>query len=265
MPTIVTDSEPTSVPMPPPPPVVTPPPPPPQTTAIASEPIPQPGVSYIPPEEEAAAGITPGTSVEAITSTVADESGTVITGPGAQAVETIPAHGTLTKAQLEKLWVAHGGDDSAKELAADIALCESNGYTGAINNTAYPNRPNYRPPTGSNDPEYSVGLWQINMLAHAQYAEADLLTSSGNCKAEINVDGAGEQRAAANHVYCYAVARAAEGAPGAETPPLSSPEASEPASITAAWKDILNVLGVKVPQGLDSITSNADALVNIFK
>jgi hypothetical protein len=232
---------------------------------VYATPRPQPGLSYIPPEEEAAAGIPPGTSVEAITAAVADEQGTQIVTPGEQAIETIPAHGILTLAQLEKLWKAHGGDADKAELEARIALCESLGDTSRIYNTAYPNRPNYSPPVGTNSPEYSVGLWQINMLAHAQYSELDLLTSSGNVRAEIAISGANSARAPAAHVYCYAVAGQAIGLDVAPPPPLSEAAPNEPASITAAWKSLLNVLGVKVPQGLASITSNANALPDIFK
>lgn len=49
--------------------------------------------------------------------------------------------------------------------AMNIALRESGGDPSAVNNTAYPGSPGYVPPTGTNSPEYSMGLFQINGLA----------------------------------------------------------------------------------------------------
>jgi lysozyme-like protein len=98
----------------------------------------------------------------------------------------------FTLLELEQLWVAAGGAVSADATAAAVAEAESGGDPSVIDNTAYPNRPNYHPPSAGAQPEYSVGLWQINMLAHPQYTEAELLTPTGNTKAAITIskDGA---------------------------------------------------------------------------
>jgi hypothetical protein len=97
----------------------------------------------------------------------------------------------LSHADLETLWVLNGGSEVTADTAASIAQAESGGDTTRINNTAYPNRPGYHPVAAGNLKEYSVGLWQINMLAHPSYTEAQLLTAAGNVKAAlaISVEG----------------------------------------------------------------------------
>lgn len=177
----------------------------------------------------------------------------------------IPETGTLTVAQLEQLWKDHGGNADKAKLEALIALCESTGNTSQIHNTAYPDRPRYSPPLKGDLPEYSVGLWQINIYAHTQYSEAEMLTSSGNVKAEIAISGADSHNAAAAHVFCFKEAEAVMGVAGATTPPLSSGPVNEPASIQSGWSDLMSVLGSKVAEGLASITSNANALVEVFR
>jgi hypothetical protein len=96
---------------------------------------------------------------------------------------------TLSHDDLMTLWRLEGGLQQDADTAAAIAQAESGGRTGAINNTAYPNKPGYHLPAPGNLPEYSVGLWQINMLAHPQYTEASLLTANGNAKAAVQIAG----------------------------------------------------------------------------
>jgi Lysozyme like domain len=91
----------------------------------------------------------------------------------------------LTPAQLEALWLGAGGAAIDAATAAAIALAESGGSTTPINNTAYKDRPNYRPPLPGNLPEYSVGLWQINIYAHPQWTEAGMLDPAQNAKAAV--------------------------------------------------------------------------------
>lgn len=98
---------------------------------------------------------------------------------------------TLTHSELETVWVLYGGLVVAQDTAAAVAQAESGGRTDAILNTAYPSKPNYEPPAPGNLREYSVGLWQINMLAHPQYTEASLLTAAGNAKAAVAISRAG--------------------------------------------------------------------------
>lgn len=175
-----------------------------------------------------------------------------------------PEHGVLDRDQLESVWTANGGNPDLAALAAGIALCESSGNTDSIDNTAYPSRPGYHKPGVNASPEYSVGLWQVNAVAHPSYSVSDLQTADGNAKAIIAITGNGARFAQTN-VYCYAVATNALGVPNAPSiPPLTSGPV-EPASVHGAWGNLLNVLGVKVAEGLASITSNANALSEVFK
>ncbi len=97
----------------------------------------------------------------------------------------------LSHSELETLWVLNGGSEVTADTAASIAQAESGGDTTRINNTAYPNRPGYHLPSKGSLKEYSVGLWQINMLAHPSYTEGQLLTQTGNVNAAlaISVEG----------------------------------------------------------------------------
>jgi hypothetical protein len=97
----------------------------------------------------------------------------------------------LTHAQLEALWVTAGGSNATADTAAAIAQAESGGNTAAILNTAYPNLPGYRPPSAGALPEYSVGLWQINELAHPQYTTTTLLSEIGNANAAVAISNGG--------------------------------------------------------------------------
>lgn len=97
----------------------------------------------------------------------------------------------LSHSQLETLWELNGGNPLDADTAAAVAQAESGGNTAAILNTAYPNRAGYRPPSAGAQPEYSVGLWQVNMLAHPGYTQAQLLTQEGNAQAAVAISGAG--------------------------------------------------------------------------
>lgn len=97
----------------------------------------------------------------------------------------------FTVLELEQLWTAAGGSADADAVSAAVALAESGGDPSVIHNTAYPDRPNYSPPVKGAQPEYSIGLWQINQLAHSQYTTAELLTPSGNARAAIAISSNG--------------------------------------------------------------------------
>lgn len=97
----------------------------------------------------------------------------------------------LDHSQLETLWILHGGLESAADTAAAIAQAESGGDTSRINNTAYPSKPDYHPVAAGNLKEFSVGLWQINLLAHPLYTETQMLTEAGNAGAAVSISSGG--------------------------------------------------------------------------
>lgn len=92
----------------------------------------------------------------------------------------------LNFGQIETLWVQNGGDPKWAPLAAGIAMAESGGDTGALNNN---------PSTG----DYSVGLWQINYFANllgprsASYGSPSELLKDPNrqAAAAVNLSGNG--------------------------------------------------------------------------
>jgi hypothetical protein len=93
--------------------------------------------------------------------------------------------------QLEALWVNAGGPDNYADVAAAIAEAESSGDSTRINNTAYPSKPNYSPPKPGNKPEYSVGLWQVNIYVFKQYTEAQMLDPAKNAAAAVAISDHG--------------------------------------------------------------------------
>lgn len=76
----------------------------------------------------------------------------------------------LTLGQLRTLAELTGFPDP--KLAAAIAMAESGGNPDALAVT---------------DREHSVGLWQINLLAHAQYDETMLHDAAYNAKAAFDI------------------------------------------------------------------------------
>ena len=98
---------------------------------------------------------------------------------------------TLSHADLEALWTFAGGSQATADVAAAIAQAESGGDPTKIDNTAYPKLPGYHPPAPGNLPEYSVGLWQVNVLAHPQYTAAQMLTPRLNAVAAVAISSGG--------------------------------------------------------------------------
>jgi hypothetical protein len=63
------------------------------------------------------------------------------------------------------------------ELAAAIAMAESGGKADSVARSSR---------------EHSVGLWQINVLAHKQYSPADLLDPETNARAAFSISHGGK-------------------------------------------------------------------------
>ena len=98
---------------------------------------------------------------------------------------------TLSHSDLEALWTFAGGSQATADEAAAIAQAESGGDPSAILNTAYPGKPGYHPPGAGALPEYSVGLWQVNLVAHPQYTVAQMLTPRLNAQAAVAISNGG--------------------------------------------------------------------------
>ncbi len=118
----------------------------------------------------------------------------------------------LTGPEIAALWILNGGSARAAETWAGIALSQSGGGTTAVYNTIYPQLPNYSPVTQGASPEYSIGLWQINQVAHPQYSTQYLADANNQARAAIAISNNGtdlgpwntdpvEEKAAANGGY----------------------------------------------------------------
>ncbi len=90
----------------------------------------------------------------------------------------------LSLPQLVTLAQRHGFPDPP--LAAAVAMAESGGETGAVNDTSA--QSTFPPGVG---PERSIGLWQVNLLAHPQYAAWDLTDPDANASAAFEVSHGG--------------------------------------------------------------------------
>ena len=157
----------------------------------------------------------------------------------------------LTHSQLESLWVIAGGTEATADTAAAIAQAESGGNTSRINNTAYPKLPGYHPVAPGNLPEYSVGLWQINTLAHPQYSVASLLTAVGNANAAAAISNGGASFGAwSTYTHnLYEPYLTSGGTPGPQPgPEAAAPSGPETAHAFAGWNDLQNSVNKHLPR-----------------
>lgn len=96
--------------------------------------------------------------------------------PGAVATDRRsgrPSSGAVyARAELERLWVAAGGNPRSAPMAAAVALRESGG------------NPRARALTKRED---SRGLWQINVRAHPEWALRDLFDPRLNARAAVRI------------------------------------------------------------------------------
>lgn len=86
----------------------------------------------------------------------------------------------LTASQIKSLWLGAGGPASEATDMTAISLAESSGYTGAWN-------PGRSGAGGTNSTEYSVGLWQINTLAHKNYSIEQLKDPQINAREAVRI------------------------------------------------------------------------------
>lgn len=90
----------------------------------------------------------------------------------------------LSLSQLVELAQRYGFSNPS--LAAAVAMAESGGNAGALNDTS--GRTTFPPGIG---PEKSIGLWQINVLANPKYAGWSLTDPDVNAKAALEMSNGG--------------------------------------------------------------------------
>lgn len=96
----------------------------------------------------------------------------------------LPGH-QMTHAALVELARAAGFPDP--KLAVAIAMAESGGVPNAITDT----RGSVNLPHGT-IAEYSIGLWQINLLAHPEYTREDMSDPQKNAAAAFKISHGGQ-------------------------------------------------------------------------
>jgi len=158
---------------------------------------------------------------------------------------------TYTYAQLEALWTQHGGPAAEAPTAAAIALAESGGNPDAILNTAYPGRPNYRPPSSGASPEFSVGLWQVNLLAHPNYTEAQMLTPARAAAAAVAISSSGSNfQPWSTYTSGAYLTHLQGGTPSAAGPTTSIAPGDKRMTADSGWSAFTKVLSVTAPRAL---------------
>ena len=159
----------------------------------------------------------------------------------------------LDHAQLEQAWTLAGGAPQWADTAASIAEAESGGNPSAINNSAYPNKPGYHKPGPGALPEYSVGLWQINLLAHPSYSVSQMLKPLLNAGAAVAISSDG-QNFGAWSTYTSGAYRDHLLVPGATTPQpgrtTGTVSQAKQRQVGAAWARLMRVLAVDAPKHL---------------
>ncbi len=85
----------------------------------------------------------------------------------------------LTQSSIQQLALNLGMTTGQASIASAIAMAESRGQTDAIN------------PGSRTDPEYSVGLWQINIRAHPSYSVSQMKDPKQNALAMFAISNGG--------------------------------------------------------------------------
>lgn len=262
------------IPAPPVVPAQPPPPPPPAATvtpqtqeptvSTQAQPIPEPGHVLIDVGDGTVIPAPPAVPVDSPTE--AQPLPPRVGGPAP--VPRLGANGRYTHLQLEQIWELADGLPQFADVAAAVAQAESSGDPKRINNTAHPNRPGYKKPGKGAQPEYSVGLWQINMLAHPTYAEKALLDPLQNAgaAADISNDGGNWSPWSTYTSGAYRQfltgTKAPAPTPGASAPPSRS---NAPPGIQAAWGNLIDEAATHMPKAHAHVKSLADSLIGVFK
>lgn len=178
--------------------------------------------------------------------------------------------GVLDHRNLERVWVLAGGPTEHADVAAAIAQAESGGNPLAIDNTAYPDRPGYHKPDKPADAEWSVGLWQINLLAHPSYLTLDMEQPLPNGQAAVTISHDGSDFGAWSTYTDGAYKQFLEGAPppgGFEATPGTAPAAkvAPPAGVQASWGDLIDFTATTVPKRRAAVSSLASSLIEVFQ
>lgn len=177
---------------------------------------------------------------------------------------------TFSHKQLENLWIAAGGKSGKSDIAAAIAQAESQGYSAAIDNTKYPDRPGYHKPKSGSSPEFSVGLWQINLLAHTQYTEGEMLVAPQNARAAVQISSAGEDFTAwstyndGSYKQYLTGSQGQSGLGGGGGSAATPSGVTPPAKSSSAWDGVTGFFDVQVPKQHTKVGNLADSFVGIF-
>ena len=174
----------------------------------------------------------------------------------------------LSHAQLESLWQANGGPAGSADVAAAVAQAESGGDPSTINNTAYATRPGYHTPSAGAQPEYSVGLWQINLVAHPNYSEAAMLTPAGNAAAAVAISASGTSFAAwttyVDGAYLPFLSSAGPSPPAGPTGP-TGPTSTATGNSIAGFRHLNHAALVSLPAAIRDANAARRAALRLLK
>jgi len=196
------------------------------------------------------------------------------TGSGGGSGGTIPSPPPLvqvrfTHDELVDLWLSAGGPAGSADIAAAIALAESQGCKYA---KAGPtdDRPEQTCTYRQTSSENSYGLWQINIKAHPNYSGAELWDATTNAQAAIAISSNGSDFGAWTTFTDGAFQQYLTGSPStggmiAAPTPQSVIAATRPAGAAAAWSNLINGVADGVPAASTQVRGLQDSLLDIFR
>lgn len=170
---------------------------------------------------------------------------------------------------LVNLWLYVGGPSAVADIAAAIALAESQGckYAKAGPNDDRPaNQCTYR----YTEAEDSFGLWQVNHEAHPIYTSDELYDAVGNARAALAISSGGTDFGPWTTYTSGAFTQYLTGSPSTSSvftalPPAQLVTATQPAGAGAAWSNVIGQYATNVPATNTKVGAIANSLINVFK
>ena len=163
--------------------------------------------------------------------------------------------------ELRSLWLGQGGPEAAANTMAAVALAESGGCRYALHGPK-DLRPfalcTYTYSTGEN----SVGLWQINLMAHRAYSVGAMFDPVQNARAAVTIyrdSGPGAWSTYTSGAYRSFVPAGAGAPPPRAASPRNTPNTQLPSikpvpvrggdytSAVRQWRNLMVALGSTMP------------------
>jgi Lysozyme like domain len=185
------------------------------------------------------------------------------TPPPPSVVQVVFSHDDLVS-----LWESAGGPAGAADIAAAIALAESNGCRYAHAGPS-DDRPADQCTFNETDGENSYGLWQVNIEAHPGYDGQALYGASYNAAAAVAISDNGFDFTPWSTFTNGAFQKFLTGSPSTgatlgATPVTTADTVNQPAGVAAAWSNLIGQYATRMPAANTKVGALADSFTGIF-